>query len=139
MLDFLQTLVQLGICVVMPVSIVWIVFSSISKSDSRQTEVIIKAIENNPDIDAERLIEAMRKPRKTYRQIQQTRLLCACLFTLLGIAASIIAGILAYQVPTRYMHYPAMVLAGIFLAIGIAYAVVYYVGNKSAGEDKCES
>ena len=83
--DLVPILVPLGVCVALPVLIVWIVFRTIKNNDDKRAEVLIKAIEANNGIDADKLAEALTKPRKSPRQLLTLRLLRGCIFTFIGI------------------------------------------------------
>ena len=126
-----QFLVPICGLVVLPVSIIWIIFRSVSNRDNKNAEVIIKAIENNPSIEAEKLVEALGKKEKKTEQLRQIHLFRGSLFTLLGIAIGAFAGILAYDRPFLGFQYPSMLLSGISLAIGIAYLIVWFMARKS--------
>ncbi len=62
---------------------------------------LIKAIESNCDIDADKLAEALQKPKKTALEILNLRLLRGCIFSLVGIAVCII-GIIAYSMGMEF-------------------------------------
>jgi len=128
-LEFLEDiLIPLGVCVVLPVLIVWIVFRSAVISDRLRAQVLIKAIESNNCIDADKLAEAMQKPRKTPAEQQSMRLLRGCLFSLFGLCS------LVYALVRLIIHEPEpgfFVAALVSLPIGISYLVVYFVNRKS--------
>ena len=134
-----QILVPIFVCVVLPVSIIAIIFGASINSDNKRSKVLIKAIESNCDIDADKLAEALQKPKKTAREILNLRLLRGCIFSLVGIAICIIGiiGIIAYSMGTEF---PAdavtvpLIFGGISLAIGLSYLVVYFVTRKQINE-----
>ena len=120
-------LVPIFICAVMPAVIVWIVFHSQVTADRLRAQVLIKAIESNNGIDADKLAEAMQKPRKTPAEQQRSRLMHGCLFSLLGLSALIYALVLLFlQKPDSDFF----IVAGICLPIGISYLVVYLMSRK---------
>ncbi len=131
-----QILVPIFVCVVLPVAIIAIIFGASINSDNKRSKVLIKAIESNCDIDADKLAEALQKPKKTAREILNLRLLRGCIFSLVGIAVCII-GIIAYSMGTEF---PAdavtvpLIFGGISLAIGLSYLVVYFVTRKQINE-----
>ena len=59
-----QILVPIFVCVVLPVAIIAIIFGASINSDNKRSQVLIKAIESNCDIDADKLAEALQKPKK---------------------------------------------------------------------------
>lgn len=123
-------LVPIFICVVLPVSIVLIIFLTSMNSDNKRAAVLIKAIEANNGIDADRLAEALSKPRRTPRELLNIRLLRGCLFTLLGVASAVVAVILATSYPGMKFENIAMPVAGVALSIGISYLIVYFVTRR---------
>ena len=48
-----EIIVPIGVCVVLPVMVVWLVFRSRNHIVDRKAEVLLKAIENGQDIDPE--------------------------------------------------------------------------------------
>ena len=83
------------VIVVLPICIVWIIFHTISNRDNKNAEVIIKAIECNPSINAENLVSSLEKKEKTLEQFRQIRIFRSCFFFLLGIVMGVFSGILA--------------------------------------------
>lgn len=84
-----DTLVLIFICVVLPVAIVLIVFLAAINSDNQRAKVLIKAIESNNGIDADKLAEALQKPRKSAQELLNARLLRGCICSFLGISSAI--------------------------------------------------
>lgn len=131
----MDTIVPIGICVVMPVAIVLITFIAAMNSDNKRAQILIKAIEAGNGIDAYKLAEALRKPQKnrTSRELLNARLLRAGIFTFLGIAL-IIYGIYLQT----YIYIPSyetfqnicFLASAVLIAIGLGYAVVYFITRK---------
>lgn len=130
-----QLLSALGICVVLPVLIVWMICRTTINKDNKNAEVIIKAIENNSTVDTDKLVEALGKKQKSPRELLNTRLLWGCIFTFIGVALSIIAGIFGYCRPDTNAMYLFIIPAGLALAIGTAYLVVYFKTRKYVKSD----
>ena len=127
-----QILVPIFVCVVLPVAIIAIIFGASINSDNKRSKVLIKAIESNCDIDADKLAEALQKPKKTALEILNLRLLRGCIFSLVGIAVCII-GIIAYSMGMEFQTDAVtvpLIFGGISLAIGLSYLVVYFVTRK---------
>lgn len=130
--ELVQILIPISICVVLPVLIVWIVSRQVTNRDNKNAEIIIKAIENNSSIDADKLVEAMGKRQKSPEQMLQARLLRGCIYTLIGIASAIMTPIMAYNNADADLQTLFLVISGLSLAIGIAYLIVYFMTRKSA-------
>lgn len=119
-----EVLVPIFVCVVLPVSIVLIIYLASINKDNKRAQVLIKAIESNQGIDAQKLADALRKPQKTAREILKQRLLCGCIFTLIGVAV-LVVNFIAFSSDKMLM-----LLGGVSLAIGAAYLIVYFVTRK---------
>lgn len=127
-----SVLVPIAICVVLPVSIVLIVCLASINRENKRAKVLIKAIEANNNIDADKLAEAMRKPKKTSREILNLRLLRGCIASALGLGF-VIYGFYSGTIPHYGTDWQNMVFfaAAVCLAIGIGYLVVYFITRKS--------
>lgn len=133
-----EILVPIFVCVVLPVAIVLIIFLAGMKEDSNRTKVLIKAIEANNNIDADKLAESLKKPQKTAREILNLRLLRGCIFGFIGLAL-LIVGIVSWASGTEFGSDPVtvpMVFGGASFAIGISYLVVWFATRKQVDKDE---
>lgn len=129
----IATSIPIFICVVLPALIVWIVFRASINNDNKRAEVLIKAIESNNGIDADRLADALAKPRKTAREILNLRLLRGCIFSFIGLGFFATA-LFANSEGIHSDNIVIPMLAGsVSLAIGVSYLIVYFVTRKQAG------
>ena len=131
-MDYLvEILVPIFICCVLPVSIVLIVFLTKINRDNKSSKVLIEAIKCNPGMDADKLATALKKPEVTPRERLHKRLLNGCCFTLVGIALAVIIPIFYNTLVEEDILLLCVLCAAIFLAIGAAYVIVYFVTRKS--------
>ena len=125
-------LVPIFVCVVLPVAIVAIVYGASMNNDNKRAKVLIKAIESNNGIDADKLAEALQKHKKTDREMLNLRLLRGCIFTFLGIALCSVSFVmlsLMAEVISDSFTMP-LLFGSASLAIGISYLIVYFVTRK---------
>jgi ABC-type Fe3+ transport system permease subunit len=125
-------LVPIFVCVVLPIAIVLITSLAKMHSENKRTQIIIKAIEANKDVDTDKLIESPKKPQKTAREMLNLRLLRGCQFSLIGIALAIVGfvnSITGSDFSDDSVTIP-MILGGISIAIGISYLIVWNVTRK---------
>lgn len=130
----MKTLVPIFVCVVLPVAIVLIIFLAAMNSDNKRAQILIKAIESGNGIDADRLAQALGKPKKTARETLNLRLLRGCIFGLSGIALTIV-GLINYACGAEFSADPVTVpllFGAPCLAIGLSYIIVYFVTRKDA-------
>lgn len=133
-----STLVPIFICVVLPVAVVLINSLTRMNAENKRTQIIIKAIEANKDVDPDKLLESFRTPQKSAREILNGRLLRGCMYSLIGVALAIV-GIVNLATGTEFRADPVtvpLVFGGIALAIGISYLIVYYVTRKQVDSPK---
>ena len=126
------TLVPIFVCVVLPVAVVAIIAATKMNNDNKRSKVLIKAIESNCGIDADKLAEALQKPKKPAREILNNRLLLGCIFSFVGLALCIV-GIVSLCMGTEFSADPVtvpLVFGGASLAVGLSYLVVYLVTRK---------
>ena len=101
-------------------------------ADNKRTQIILKAIEANRDVDTEKLIESMKKPEKTALQILNLRLLRGCIFSLVGLGLVIVAVVgLLNDVP--FADDPVsvpLVFGSASLTVGLSYLIVYFVTRR---------
>ena len=128
-------LVPIFLCVVLPVSIVYIVFRAAMNNDNKRAEVLIKAIEANNGIDADRLADALAKPKKTAREILNLRLLRGSIFSLIGLLFAGV-GVFNYCNDSHPDSVTVPFLCGaISLAIGIGYLIVFFFSRKHVEDE----
>lgn len=131
-------LIVTGVCVVMPVMIMWIIYRAIINGDNKRAEVLMEAIRSNNAIDADRLAEALSKPRRTPRELLNLRLLRGCIFTLVGLATTICLILMIIDGSDGWLNFQLLVTSGIFLAVGISYLIVYFVTRKQIENNQAE-
>lgn len=139
--NFLEALVPIvivsGVCVVLPVLIVWLIARAATNSETQRSRVLIEAIKSG-SVDTSNLVKALEKKKRTSHEILNLRLLRGCIFTLLGVAALIIAIIYLNTDPGIQMHDFFFLLSGICIPIGASYLIVYFVSRKSLPQEKEE-
>lgn len=131
-----EILVPIFVCVILPVAIVAIVYATRINNDNKRAKVLIKAIEANCGIDADKLAEALQKPRKSARQILNSRLLRGCIFSFVGIALCI-CGIVSFCVGTPFGDGSVsglLIVGSVMLALGLSYLVVYWITRKHVND-----
>lgn len=119
----------IGIWVVLPVLIVWLVNRKRTNDTNRKAEVLLKAIESGAAIDPSILKENRRI--KSTKEILLNRLTAAWVTTLVGIPF-IVFGITIYILLERPQESILMIsgVGGVMLAVGIALFCVYSSGKK---------
>ena len=85
-----NVLVPIAVCMVLPIAIVLIVALTKMNGDNKRTQIIIKAIEANNNVDADKLVESLKKTNNTPHEVLSLRLLRGCIFSLVGLGLIIV-------------------------------------------------
>ena len=121
--NIVNTIVPLGVCVIMPVMIVWLTTRCEINRQKCKADILMKAIEAGKAIDTDKLTNALTKQSRTPKEVLNLRLLRGCIFSLIGAFLVALSLIPAFDIEI-------ITPAGISLSIGIAYLIVYFVTRK---------
>ncbi len=119
---------------ILPIAIVLIVSLRKKNSDNKRAEILIKAMESGEAINADKLAEALGKPKRTPLEILNARLLRGCIFSLVGLAMIILYGVWPDDNTKSLMS--LLFLGSISTAIGISYLIVYFMTRNQVCEEK---
>lgn len=125
-----QILVPIGVAVVLPIAIVAIVFRSALASERNRKEIVLAALEKNPDIDVEQLMKNLKKSEKLIKEKLLARLERGCLCCLMGVAFMVLYFFLGVQGEDLIV-----VVGAALIAIGIAFLVSYFVGRRMLAKE----
>ena len=129
-------LVPIGICVVLPVMVVWLVMKTRQNETNKKTEVMLKAIEAGEKIDVE-FFRAEQGPR-TIKERLLKRLSSACVTSMLGVVLVCIWCIFNSRFGLDYnssLKFMILSIGGILLAVGVALFIVFFVGKKMLAKE----
>ena len=126
-------IVPIGICVVLPVMLVWLVTRVRRNEIDKKTEVMLKAIESGATIDSDLFKEAPKK-RKSTKERLLNRLICGCAASIIGAALTAI-GIIPWMTLEDDYYAPLLIFGGISIAVGIALFIGFFVGRKMLAKE----
>lgn len=116
--------------VVLPIAIVAIVFRSALASERNRKEIVLAALEKNPDIDVEQLMKNLKKSEKLIKEKLLARLERGCLCCLMGMAFMVLYFFLGVQGEDFIV-----VVGAALIAVGIAFLVSYFVGRRMLAKE----
>ncbi len=125
-------IVPISICVVLPIAIVLIISLTKINGDNQRTKILLKAIESNKEVDTDKLLDALKKPRRSATELLNLRLLRGCICTLIGLGF-ITIGIVNWCRGELFDGDDVLVplvFGGIPFLIGVSYLIVYFVTRK---------
>ena len=114
----------------LPVAIVAIVFKSALASNRNRKEIILAALEKNPNLDVEDLVKRMKKSNKLIKEKLLARLERGCLCCLMGVAFMVLYFFLGVQGEDLIV-----VVGAALIAIGIAFLISYFVGRRMLAQE----
>ncbi len=122
--DIISTI---GIGVVLPIVIVWLINRKRTNEANRRAEIMLKAIEAGSSVD----LNLFQEPQKSIKEKLLDRLTAAWVATLVGLPV-IVFGITVFNMEGYDNVGPLMVagIGGVILAVGIALFGVYFAGKK---------
>lgn len=141
--SFVDTLVPIGIVVVLPIIIVMMEMRRRKHEVDRKTEIMMKAIEKGVDIDPT-LFQMPEQPKrvKTVKDKLIGRLTTACITGGIGLLAGIVSTITLIKGGFFDYDYPVALIflipCAILLAVGCAFLISYFVGRKLWAKELAE-
>lgn len=122
-------LVPLGICVALPVMIVWLVMRKKTNETNRRTEIVLAAIEKNSEIDVEDFFKKMNPAQKTLKEKLMQRFLWGVVLVALGVA--LIVFVLMQALFGGAEVNDMMLLCGVVACfVGVAFLIAYRVSRN---------
>ena len=103
---------------------------------NQRTQIVLAAIEKNPDMDIEELMKKISRKPKLLKEKLLTKLLCGCLAILLGIGLIGLGAWLGYVGGGGTDDPFVSVCFGLIaLGVGIAFMINYFVGKKMLAKE----
>ena len=130
-------LIPLGVCVVLPVLIVWIIARSRKNETDRKAEVMLKAIEAGATVDMNQFNTEKKAP-KTIKQELLEKLNGACITSLMGLAflALSLWSEFGRGLPDDLFMEDLLPVAGcVMLAVGVGLFISYFTGKRLLAKD----
>ena len=130
--DLVDSLIPIGICVVLPVLIVWLVMRKKTNDTNKRTEIALAALERNSEIDVEAFFKQMNPQQKLLKEKLLKKLLIGVMFTVLGIALLCFIIYMENKFsPLKEEYLVIFYTASIVgLSVGFAYMINFFIGRR---------
>lgn len=130
-----DTIVPLGIFVLLPVMVVRMIILKKTHEDDMRKEIILAALEKNGNIDVEELVKKMNTPNKLLKEKLLSKLQWGMLAFFVG-TGSIGFGIYLVVAEISAKETPLLISLGLVLvAVGIAFLANYHIGKKMLAKE----
>ena len=136
MSDFIDILPALACGCVLPIVVIWLGIRKEMNETNTRTQIVLAAIEKNPDMDLEELMAKISPKKKLLKEKLLSKLLWGVIVAFLGIALivyCVVTGIVG-GMPTSALQQFSLIGAILF-GIGIAFIINYAVGRKMLSKE----
>ena len=136
MYHLVPILVPIACGCVLPIMIVWLGIRQKMAESQNRTQIILAAIEKNPDMDIEELMKKISPKKKLLKEKLLSKLQTGNITTLLGIGFLVCALYADYMGGMNPKDLRMLYLAGIILlVVGGAFLRNYFVGKKMLAKE----
>ena len=136
MVNLASFLVPIAVCCVLPIMVVWLIVRRNMNETNQRTQIVLAAIEKNPEMDIEEIMKKISPKPKLLKEKLLTKLLWGSLATLLGIGLIGLGAWLGYVGGGGTDDPFVSVCFGLIaLGVGIAFLVNYFVGKKMLAKE----
>ena len=135
-IDLVPILVPIACGCVLPILLAWFGIRQKMNETNKRTEIMLAAIEKNPEMDIEELMKKISPKKKLLKEKLLTKLLWGCITALLGL---VLIGLGTYMGFAGGYNSADILTASCFgfvmLAIGIAFLISYFMGKKMLAKE----
>lgn len=133
-----DVLTAFGICVIMPVLIVWLAMRAKTNKDNAQKEILIAALEKNPDLDISEFVKVQPRNKNTLIKERLLRkLVVGLICSLVGVAILVVAIIRSIESPLGTLEqYDDLIVGACFIGVGIAFIIAFFVGKRFLAKER---
>ncbi|MBQ8937357.1 MAG: hypothetical protein IJ066_06515 [Bacteroidaceae bacterium] len=129
-------LVPIACGCVLPIMVVWLAIRKKMNETNQRTQIVLAAIEKNPDMDIEELMKKISPKKKLLKEKLLTKLLWGSIITFLGVALIGFCIVQAFVggMPTAAIQQFSL-FGAVLSGIGIAFLVNYYIGKRMLAKE----
>ena len=115
----------------------WFITRTVIKKNEGKRDIILAALEKNPNLDTGELINCFQTGFSTFKERLLKKLLWGSIFTfagLLGLAMLLIAAIVGGEA-NKDVYAPVILFAAPALAVGISFLLNYFIGKNMLAKE----
>ena len=134
--ELCQVMIPIGICVILPISIVMLYLRARKHETNKRTEILLAAIEKNAEIDVDDFLAKLAPPKKSIKQMLLTKLMWGSIITAIG------AGAMGYTIYADVMGgmrvgilQNCYLFSATILLVGVAILIVFFVSKKMLAKE----
>ena len=121
---------------VLPIMVVWFIIRHRMNETNKRTQIILAAIEKNPEMDIEEFLKKIEPKQKLLKEKLLTKLFWGCLTSFIGLCL-ILFGIYLNTNNLGGTDDPltAICFGFILMVIGIAFFIYYVIGKRMLAKE----
>ncbi|MDO4949092.1 MAG: hypothetical protein Q4E55_02850 [Bacteroidales bacterium] len=130
-MNVIESLVPIFIVVVLPIMVVWMISRVIINQTNKRTQIVLAAIEKNPNTDVREFLKLLASPRTTsVKQRLLWQLRAGCMFSFLGLSFFMAASCVYAGLTESDQSFGFLIFAGsVALGIGISFLICFFIGK----------
>ena len=136
MKELVAILIPIACGCVLPIMVVWLAIRKSMNETNQRTQIVLAAIEKNPDMDIEELMKKISPKKKLLKEKLLAKLQWGSIITFLGVALigfCIVLGFIGGMLTAALQQFS---LFGVVLSgIGIAILVNYNIGKRMLAKE----
>ena len=134
--QFIKILPALACGCILPIFAIWMGVRKEMNEANTRMQIVLAAIEKNPDMDLEELMKKISPKKKLLKEKLLTKLLWGGIIAFLGIGLIGFCTVQGYIGGMNSTDLQVFILAGVVLSgVGIAFLVNYFVGKKMLAKE----
>ena len=134
--DLVAILVPIACGCVLPIMLVWFEIRKKMNETNTRTQIVLAALEKNPDMDIEELLRKISPKQKLLKEKLLKKLLWACLTAMVGLGMTGFGIYLECNKIGGTNDPAGFIISGLsLLGVGIAFFINYRVGKKMLAKE----
>ena len=134
--DIVALLIPLGCGCVLPIVAIWLGIREKMNETNQRTQIVLAAIEKNPDMDIEELIKKISPKKKLLKEKLLSKLLWGSIIALIGSSFLVYGLFIDHRGGMNPDDLIRIYFAGgILLAVGIAFLAHYHISKKMLAKE----
>ena len=133
--DVIYSLVPIFCGCVLPIVIIWLSVREKMNETNARTQIVMAAIEKNPDMDIEELMKKMTPKQKLLKEKLLSKLLWGCITSVVGLGLIGLGVYLLGHGSDQDEALTSLAFGVILLAVGGAFIINYGVGKKMLAKE----
>ena len=134
-MDFGTVITALGICVALPLVIVWLIAYMKNHEVNKHTEVLLAAIEKNADINVDGLFKKLNSQQKSVKESVVKKLTSGLVISAVGLGCLCIVIWMSFNDFDTGRIYGILFAGIILLFVGISNIISYIICKKELAKE----